>query len=376
MERAFKDIGMDDTLNVSVALGVLLIQRKWRTRMRAARMRRLKEWRAERMPAAGLPNLTTLIAWRDALWSAYKAEMLVHKAGQAPRRYLPKHVPVANTCRFELTSKYAPWLAPVILKEEQEEAARTAPGLAGLGRRLKNLWSMPASRAIGGISINASDASVGAGCITGGPRGANAIGGGDGGGGNRSRPYSATLQGPAVGSSSVTKRVAKVPSAKSVLLRGTSAPLPSAAAVTSTIQLQQQQQQQAQAKLHAVQPAGIVGLRVVPPPPRAYNLEPVGMYRPHSGVRDARASSQCGVRAAPLQQPPKAAAQHDVGASMSMVPAGHVLCAADSAAAAQHAAACSQPPPCASTLQQQQHVCPGVGAHKAALSGAVPALDV
>lgn len=38
----------DEQMNFSVAISVMLIQRKWKTRMRAARTKRKKQWRASR----------------------------------------------------------------------------------------------------------------------------------------------------------------------------------------------------------------------------------------------------------------------------------------------------------------------------------------
>lgn len=49
VEKFFRDLNKDnEQMNFSAAVSVMLIQRKWRTRMRAHRLRRMKEWRKTR----------------------------------------------------------------------------------------------------------------------------------------------------------------------------------------------------------------------------------------------------------------------------------------------------------------------------------------
>jgi hypothetical protein len=43
--RAFRNLKADEVLNFSVAVTVMRVQRKWRARMRAAKMKRKKEVR-------------------------------------------------------------------------------------------------------------------------------------------------------------------------------------------------------------------------------------------------------------------------------------------------------------------------------------------
>lgn len=45
--RAFRNLKADEVLNFSVAVTVMRVQRKWRARMRAAKMKRKKEVRGE-----------------------------------------------------------------------------------------------------------------------------------------------------------------------------------------------------------------------------------------------------------------------------------------------------------------------------------------
>jgi hypothetical protein len=45
--RAFRNLKADEVLNFSVAVTVMRVQRKWRARMRAAKMKRKKEVRAQ-----------------------------------------------------------------------------------------------------------------------------------------------------------------------------------------------------------------------------------------------------------------------------------------------------------------------------------------
>lgn len=62
--RAFRDLRSDEVLNFSVAVTVMRVQRKWRARMRAAKMRRTKETRADR---AAAPDHADVVAARGAL---------------------------------------------------------------------------------------------------------------------------------------------------------------------------------------------------------------------------------------------------------------------------------------------------------------------
>lgn len=43
MTRAFKNLKADEVLNFSVAVTVMRVQRKWRARMRAAKLKRKRE---------------------------------------------------------------------------------------------------------------------------------------------------------------------------------------------------------------------------------------------------------------------------------------------------------------------------------------------
>jgi hypothetical protein len=45
VSRAFRNLKADEVLNFSVAVTVMRVQRKWRARMRAAKMKRKKEVR-------------------------------------------------------------------------------------------------------------------------------------------------------------------------------------------------------------------------------------------------------------------------------------------------------------------------------------------
>ncbi|KAI8464917.1 MAG: Ion transport protein-domain-containing protein [Monoraphidium minutum] len=62
--RAFKGMRSDEVLNFSVAVTVMRVQRKWRARMRAAKLKRKKETRAER---GVVPTYADIVAARDTV---------------------------------------------------------------------------------------------------------------------------------------------------------------------------------------------------------------------------------------------------------------------------------------------------------------------
>jgi hypothetical protein len=51
VSRAFRNLKADEVLNFSVAVTVMRVQRKWRARMRAAKLKRKREVRVSIMPA-------------------------------------------------------------------------------------------------------------------------------------------------------------------------------------------------------------------------------------------------------------------------------------------------------------------------------------
>lgn len=58
VDKFFHDLAaQDEMLNFSVAITVMKVQRKWRTRMRAAKLRRKKQWRHDREDAPLYPEL-------------------------------------------------------------------------------------------------------------------------------------------------------------------------------------------------------------------------------------------------------------------------------------------------------------------------------
>lgn len=56
VEKFFRNLQSDEMLNFSVAVTVGRVQRKWRARMRAAKLMRKKAWRNARRVSAGCSN--------------------------------------------------------------------------------------------------------------------------------------------------------------------------------------------------------------------------------------------------------------------------------------------------------------------------------
>lgn len=88
VSRAFRGMRSDEVLNFSVAVTVMRVQRKWRARMRAAKLKRTKETRADRAHA---PDYADVVAARDAL---LRRAVLDRRAGN--RRWRPAAVVVAG----------------------------------------------------------------------------------------------------------------------------------------------------------------------------------------------------------------------------------------------------------------------------------------
>ncbi len=58
----------DDMLNFSVAITVMKVQRKWRTRMRAAKLRRKKKWRDDRQDG---PSYEAVFAGKNLILAGW-----------------------------------------------------------------------------------------------------------------------------------------------------------------------------------------------------------------------------------------------------------------------------------------------------------------
>ncbi|KAL6748527.1 Ion transport protein-domain-containing protein [Haematococcus lacustris] len=69
-EKFFQGLPHDEAINFSMAVTVGRVQRQWRARMRAAKLRRRKTWRAQR---DGAPDYCTLIEEKDAVIERYHA---------------------------------------------------------------------------------------------------------------------------------------------------------------------------------------------------------------------------------------------------------------------------------------------------------------
>ena len=68
VESFFRNLQSDEMLNFSVAVTVMRVQRQWRARMRAAKLRRKKDWRHDRADA---PHYTRLHTEKEVFMSAY-----------------------------------------------------------------------------------------------------------------------------------------------------------------------------------------------------------------------------------------------------------------------------------------------------------------
>ncbi|KAF8072369.1 NaCP60E [Scenedesmus sp. PABB004] len=111
--RAFRGLKADEVLNFSVAVTVMRVQRKWRARMRAAKLKRKREFRAERGVA---PEYADVVAGRDAVM---KAALLRRQAGDL---------------RWRPHAAYGPQWAAAEAALAAEQAAAAAAAAAALSR--------------------------------------------------------------------------------------------------------------------------------------------------------------------------------------------------------------------------------------------------
>jgi hypothetical protein len=61
--RAFRNLKADEVLNFSVAVTVMRVQRKWRARMRTAKMKRKKEVRSTHSMGRGSCKHVISVPW-------------------------------------------------------------------------------------------------------------------------------------------------------------------------------------------------------------------------------------------------------------------------------------------------------------------------
>ncbi|WIA28050.1 hypothetical protein OEZ86_010635 [Tetradesmus obliquus] len=104
VSRAFRNLKADEVLNFSVAVTVMRVQRKWRARMRAAKLKRKREFRAERGVAPAYSDVVAArhgvlksalqrrqggdLRWRpnaaySQQWAAAEAELAAEQAAAA-----------------------------------------------------------------------------------------------------------------------------------------------------------------------------------------------------------------------------------------------------------------------------------------------------
>ncbi|GIL78272.1 hypothetical protein Vretifemale_7701, partial [Volvox reticuliferus] len=139
----------DEMLNFSVAITVMKVQRKWRTRMRASKLMRKKRWRQDRHDAPEYPEVhfnKALVAekfeaYRESLregTKAWEAAQISYNRkpdkGETARRTEP---------RWRFNAKYAPAALVQVTSEKT--------GLLGLGKRVNVNKIMGGLLRVGGL---------------------------------------------------------------------------------------------------------------------------------------------------------------------------------------------------------------------------------
>eukprot|EP00198_Chlamydomonas_reinhardtii_P001158 XP_001690493.1 voltage-gated Ca2+ channel, alpha subunit [Chlamydomonas reinhardtii] len=138
VDKFFHELtAQDEMLNFSVAITVMKVQRKWRTRMRAAKLRRKNQWRKDRRDAPSYFDVSTNKVSVGEKYEAYRdAQREVAKTWEAAQVASNKKVDKAELARrseprWRFNPKYAP---PSVVAATTEKT-----GLLGLGKRAINV---------------------------------------------------------------------------------------------------------------------------------------------------------------------------------------------------------------------------------------------
>ncbi|KAG2448926.1 hypothetical protein HYH02_006274 [Chlamydomonas schloesseri] len=138
VDKFFHELAaQDEMLNFSVAITVMKVQRKWRTRMRAAKLRRKNQWRKDRRDAPTYPDVFINKVSVGEKYEAYRdAQREVAKTWEAAQLASNKKVDKAELARrmeprWRFNPKYAP---PSLVAATMEKT-----GLLGLGKRTINV---------------------------------------------------------------------------------------------------------------------------------------------------------------------------------------------------------------------------------------------
>ncbi|KAG2432797.1 hypothetical protein HXX76_008531 [Chlamydomonas incerta] len=138
VDKFFHELAaQDEMLNFSVAITVMKVQRKWRTRMRAAKLRRKNQWRKDRRDAPSYFDVFTNKVSVGEKYEAYReAQREAAKTWEAAQLASNKKVEKAELARrseprWRFNPKYAP---PSLVTATAEKT-----GLLGLGKRAINV---------------------------------------------------------------------------------------------------------------------------------------------------------------------------------------------------------------------------------------------
>ncbi|GLI63280.1 hypothetical protein VaNZ11_006186 [Volvox africanus] len=139
----------DEMLNFSVAITVMKVQRKWRTRMRAAKLMRKKRWRQDRQAAPEYPEIHSNKALLAEKFEAYRETVReAAKAWEAAQISYNRKPDKGETARrteprWRFSAKYAP---PALVQATSEKT-----GLLGLGKRVNVNKIMGGLLRVGGL---------------------------------------------------------------------------------------------------------------------------------------------------------------------------------------------------------------------------------
>ncbi|GIL57898.1 hypothetical protein Vafri_13128 [Volvox africanus] len=139
----------DEMLNFSVAITVMKVQRKWRTRMRAAKLMRKKRWREGRQAAPEYPEVYSNKALVAERFEAYRESVReAAKAWEAAQLSYNRKPDKGETARrTEPRWRFSPKYAPAALVQATSEKT----GLLGLGKRVNVNKIMGGLLRVGGL---------------------------------------------------------------------------------------------------------------------------------------------------------------------------------------------------------------------------------
>eukprot|EP00798_Chlamydomonas_sp_ICE-L_P015920 gene15920-22054_t len=163
VERFFKNLHNDEIFNFSVAVVAGKVQRKWRARMRAAKLRRKKEWRVTR--TENIPRYTTIHLDKDAAIANFRKirEKEAVLANIRKIREEEKRLAEALGLPQELSKqqwRFNPKYTQVTELLEKENQARKLMNLMSSAFKPKNLFGGLFGNGVEGAELKKEDSPV------------------------------------------------------------------------------------------------------------------------------------------------------------------------------------------------------------------------